>query len=572
MKFIFFASAIFSLFLFSSDTVLAADYEALTVCTEKTHAAFNEKMQSGELKSSEAVDAVTKSYFKDLRECYVTTDSLDLMPLQLRTEEEKVVFKEQNPLSGCLDDAGQLYQTEVGGCTTIYMDDIFDQGMSQAAAEKKLLDCSQGAVLDKHAERVAACYGNTEFGNIFDLPVLKKSISESMLDIKELVRKPEANQRAAECVADLFAAKKHEGDIATFERDVADCFAKEGFLNTADLYEKTAIIIDCSNESLQSVGVANVGDAFDEQNKKAQSYIEKCVIKKTSGVIAALAAVNVPFASGIYNVALYAQFLFTQPLLLIARRRRKSWGQVFNAFTKQPVDLGLVRLYDHANKKLLRSMVTGRKGTYLFLVEPGDYKVEVEKSGFSFPSTAAQHEKHESYYFGEKILVDSEDDVIDKQVPVDPKGLFVSIRAFKWRKWKYRFTLFVGFIAPLFSMLSFIIIPKWWTGLLLVVHVILLVLFMRLGIKKHKRYGTVYDENKKPTSGVVVSLFAKQYNKLVEYHVSDIFGRYFFPAAEGEFTIRYDKKGYKQKEIDVQVTREDMERGSIGITMVMEKT
>lgn len=571
MKFVFFVFAFFSFFLYSTATVSAADYPALTACTDKTNAAFNAKMQSGELKSSEAVDAVTKLYFKDLRDCYVTADALELMPLDLRTEEEKTAFKKDNPLSGCLDGAAKVYEKEASACSTIYMDDIFDRGMDEGEAKQKLLDCTQGAVLDKYAERTAACYGNTQYGNIFDLPVLKKSLSGSMLDIKELVKRPEANQRAAECIAGLFAAKKHEGDTATFEREVADCFAKEGFLNTADLYEKTAIVIDCSNESLQSVGVVKMGDAFDEQNKKAQTYIEKCIVKKTSGVIAALAVVNIPFASGIYNVALYAQFLFTQPLLLFARRRRKSWGQVFNAFTKQPVDLGLVRLYDHSNKKLLRSMVTGRKGTYLFLVEPGDYKVEVEKSGFSFPSTAAQHEKHESYYFGEKILVDSEDDVIDKQVPVDPEGLVISVKAFKWRKWKYRFTLFVGFLAPLFSVLSFIIIPKWWTGLLLVIHIVLLVFFMRLGIKKRKRYGTVYGEDKKPTAGVVVSLFAKQYNKLVAYHVSDIFGRYFFPAAEGEFTVRFDKKGYKQKEVDVHVTREDMERGSIGLKVVMEK-
>lgn len=571
MHIFFFVFALMCGFLFSSVSVAAIDYTALTACTDKTHAAFNEKMRTATFKSSEEADQATKAYLKELRECYLKADALELMPFELRTEDEKESFREQNKLFACFEDSANQYNQEVSGCGNKYWEDIFERGLTEQQAQENIRACTQGTALDMHAERVAKCYGQTEFGSIWDLPVLKTSLSNSLLDIKELVRRPDANQRAAECVNKLFAQGKHEGDAAIFERAVADCFSKEGFLNTADLYEKTAVVIDCANETFGSVGVKSFGDAFNPDDKKAEAYLEQCILKKTSGVIAALAAVNIPFASGIYNVALYAQFLFTQPLLLLARRRRKSWGHVFNAFTKQPVDLGLVRLFDYKNKKLLRSMVTGRKGTYFFLVDPGDYKVEVEKSGFEFPSSAAKHEKHEAYYFGEKIPIDSEDDVIDKQVPVDPEGFDLSIRAFKWRKWKYRITLFIALIAPLSSIFSFIVIPKWWTGILLLAHVLLLVLFIRLGVKRHKRYGTVYDEDKKTMSGVVVSLFSKQYNKLIGYHVSDIFGRYFFPAAEGEFTIRFDKKGFKQKEIEVKVTKDDLDRGSIGINAILEK-
>lgn len=548
------------------------DYTGLHACLDALTEDFQATMDLwAEIGSTvEKVTALTDTYRADTRACYVQFDAVSIMPYELRNEDEKKEFDAEHSLIACLRGAGDTQQEETEVCTDQYLDDVYDTNLSQYEASEKLNACILDRSVEAYTQKAFLCYENAEFGNIWDLPVLKKALSESILDTKEFYERPEAHQRAAECVVGLLDEQgNYTSDVATYERQVASCFEQEGFLNTAELYKKTAILIDCANESFESAGVEDVS-VFWRRDKKTEDFIEQCILEKTSPVMTVLAAANIPFASGIYNALLYLQFLFTQPLLLFARKRRKSWGHVFNVFTKQPVDLSVVRLFDHKQKRLVKSMVTGRNGSYLFLVPPGEYRVEVDKRGFSFPSAIARHEGHESYYFGEEIGVDSEDDVIDEQVPVDPEEASISVSKFKWRKWRYRITLFVAFLAPLFSALSFLLVPKLWVALLLVLHIVLLVIFIRLGLRRHKRYGVVRTKGGKVLSGVVVSLFSKEYNKLIEYHVTDMFGRYFFPAVEGEFIVQFKKDGLKEVKKDLTITANDLKKGSIGLDITLE--
>lgn len=550
-----------------------ADLDALSTCLEDVNNDFNSTMNlwAEQGTTEEKVNALTQDFYKDTRGCHDTHGSAELIPFELQTKQEQEVFLGEHTLFACLREGGVMHQVHVAECSETYLDDVFDKNIEEEQAALQLKQCSEGESLDALAEHTVNCYAYAEFGNIWDLPIMKKALSESFLDISRMVREPQSSQNVATCVVGLIEQEKHLGDIAEYEREVADCFASEGFLNSAELYNKTALLIDCSEESLETLGAHNITDVMSSNDKKVQSYVEQCIIRKTSPVLTALAAANIPFASGMYNVFLYLQFIFTQPLLLLARKRRKSWGQVFNAYTKQPVDLSVVRLLDAKTKKLRKSMVTGKKGTYLFLAPPGEYHVEVEKRGYSFPSGVAHHEKHESYYFGDSIGIDSEDDVIDKQVPIDPTETIFSISKFRFRKWRYRFTLFVGFLAPLFSIISFVLVPKLWVGLMVVVNVALLVVFIRLGLQRYKRYGVVRNNENKIMSGVVVSLFSKEYNKLIGYYVTDVFGRYFFPAVEGEFSIQCKKEGYEDIKKDFKITDQNLKKGSVGLDIIMKK-
>ena len=70
------------------------------------------------------------------------------------------------------------------------------------------------------------------------------------------------------------------------------------------------------------------------------------------------------------------------PNTAIGRRRRKKWGVIYNALTKLPVDLAIVRLMDQSGK-VIRSVVTDKEGRY-FIVGEGVYRVAVMKNGFVF--------------------------------------------------------------------------------------------------------------------------------------------------------------------------------------------
>ena len=67
--------------------------------------------------------------------------------------------------------------------------------------------------------------------------------------------------------------------------------------------------------------------------------------------------------------------------------------------------------------------------------------------------------------------------------------------------------------------------------------------------------------------GVFVSLFEKKFNKLLSYYVTDMFGRYFFPAEPGEYSVVLNRKGYQKKEILAQVAP----RHNIKIDVVLVK-
>ena len=54
-------------------------------------------------------------------------------------------------------------------------------------------------------------------------------------------------------------------------------------------------------------------------------------------------------------------------MFLFGRRKRAKWGVVYNALTKLPVDLAVVRLVDVKTGRVIRSRVTDSEGRYAFL-------------------------------------------------------------------------------------------------------------------------------------------------------------------------------------------------------------
>ena len=223
------------------------------------------------------------------------------------------------------------------------------------------------------------------------------------------------------------------------------------------------------------------------------------------------------------------------------------------------------------DKKVSKTIVTGRNGEYLFLPKPGNYILDVRKYGYIFPSENADLEMENEYQGGD-IMVDSADDVVNRYVPVDPEEKTVSKFKFNLRKWKKRLALLLGFSAPLFAMVVVVLIPKWWTLLLLLIHIILLFLFIRLSFaKKEPQYGRVSGFKNSALMGVTVSLFEKRRNRLIDYYVTDVFGRYFLPIAIGEYSVVFEKNGYERKQIDLNISSKEKDAKILKIDVALQK-
>ncbi|MBT7348797.1 carboxypeptidase regulatory-like domain-containing protein, partial [Candidatus Falkowbacteria bacterium] len=275
----------------------------------------------------------------------------------------------------------------------------------------------------------------------------------------------------------------------------------------------------------------------------------------TATSVASLATVGATGASGA-GVLTYLQFLFTQPLLLLTKKRRKGWGIVYDAASKKPVDLAVVRVYNAETKKLVRTKVTDKAGRYEFILKPGKYYIEVQKKDYKFPCkildkvTTDGH--FEDVYYGEVIEV-QERDAVSMPIALDPiklaqKGEKV-MKLFWFKKTQTLFTL----IAPVAAIVSFIINPTLKFGLLIVGQVALYFLFSRLAKgDKPKSWGIVRDlENKKTLSRTIVRVFETKFNKLLDTQVTDGKGRYAFLVGNQEYYVTAEKPGYYQKRSEV---------------------
>ncbi|OGH72055.1 MAG: hypothetical protein A2921_03255 [Candidatus Magasanikbacteria bacterium RIFCSPLOWO2_01_FULL_43_20b] len=436
-----------------------------------------------------------------------------------------------------------------------------------------ILDCQAEATWlytgDEYIAKLSECYQKNSLNWIWDMPALKQTLIDQFKDYTQLYS--EKSLQLWQCIGGTDKTYNYDEISAETEKALAKCFSDAGYLNIADVHSKSAVAIDCAQETIKTVEINGVKDIFGlikQKTPKQEAYLKQCIIKKTSPIVAGIAVVNVPFAAGLQNFLLYFQFTFTQFGLLFVRRKKQDWGRVYNSLNNQPLDLSTVRLYNK-DKVVVRTMVTGRDGNYLFLPTAGEYQLDVLKSDYDFPSDFKKIRPDKDDYLGGQIKIQRANEIIDKDVPMDPNLTLPSIKKFYWKKYKRRACVLIAFGAPLASLIFLLLVQIWWTYLLVGWNIITLCLFWRLNHKiKTTKFGVVYDEKtKKPLSGVFVSLFEKKFNKLLSYYVTDMFGRYFFPAEPGEYSVVLNRKGYQKKEILAQVAP----RHNIKIDVVLVK-
>jgi len=259
----------------------------------------------------------------------------------------------------------------------------------------------------------------------------------------------------------------------------------------------------------------------------------------------------------------FLQYLFTAPVLLFWRRKRKGFGTVYHAISRTPVDLAVVRLFlveDKANPslgRLVKSRVTDKQGRFFFLVQPGTYRLTVTKAGFRFPSEYLNGVKDDGtfldVYHGEFIEVTEKDAVITPNIPLDPAQV-TEVEKPKRVVWQGRLRLLQHFIAVsgvIVSVAVVIIRPTVLAAVMVFVQILVYLLARRLAKpRKPKSWGIVYDtETKRPLSNVVARIFEPRYNKLLDTQMTDSKGRYAFILGPSEYFAVFEKEGYRSTQV-----------------------
>jgi cysteine-rich repeat protein len=291
--------------------------------------------------------------------------------------------------------------------------------------------------------------------------------------------------------------------------------------------------------------------------KVAEAAANPVVQQQARNVVAptmtAIAVVNVVSVATTLPYLNLVFSLLAHPLLLIARRKRRRWGVVYNALTKLPIDLAIVRLVDMKTGRIIRSAVTDKDGRYFFIVGAGEYKLVAVKPGYVFPTSYLGGEKEDAQfidlYHGDVVRV-TEETSVTANIPLDPakaerKPWSISLGGAGRRLQKG-----LGLVTVLIMAVVFAISPSLTMGVLLAVNIVFYAIFSRLAIPpRPKNWGVVYDEaTKRPLSNVVVRIFETKFNKLLEAQVTDIRGRYAFLVGSNVYYVTYEKPGYQKQQ------------------------
>jgi hypothetical protein len=309
--------------------------------------------------------------------------------------------------------------------------------------------------------------------------------------------------------------------------------------------------------------------------ERAREFADNTIVEQRINDVAvptvtAVAVANVATgtATSALPFGLYLYTLLTHPTLLLGRRKRKQWGVVYNALTKLPVDLAIVRLLDAGTGRIVRTSVTDRFGRYEFIVAPGRYRLIAAKPRYAFPSVFLKDQKADlsmlDLYHGEDITV-GDAGVVAMNIPLDPADEQKTPARVVAEGIARRGRRTLSFASILLMAVAAIISPTELVIALLAANVLLFAFFERLAVGSRPRsWGVIYDaKTKKPIQNVIARIFDTRYNKLLETQVTGLGGRYAFLVGGNVYYVTYEKPGYdKQRKgpMDMTVTHQEDEK------------
>ncbi|MBM5789969.1 carboxypeptidase regulatory-like domain-containing protein, partial [Candidatus Parcubacteria bacterium] len=336
---------------------------------------------------------------------------------------------------------------------------------------------------------------------------------------------------------------------------------EEESANIVETAKKAAVVVASKLENVLNTPLTQTVQETLEIVRESET-VQKTVDIATP-TIAVTAGASVLVMTVAFDLLPFLHYVFTAPILLLWRRKRKGYGVVYHAVSRLPVDLAVVRLFlveDETKPgpgRLIQSRVTDKQGRFFFLIQPGSYRLTATKAGLRFPTDYLKEVRDDGTYLdvyhGELIRVTEQDAVITPNIPLDPveAGQTQSSTRAVWQarlRWLQRLVAVSG---VLISFAVLLIRPSVLAGAMMIVQVLVYLLARRLARpRKPKNWGIVYDrETKRPLANVVARVFEPKYNKLLHTVVTDTRGRYAFLLGPSEYYAVFEKQGYRPTQV-----------------------
>ncbi|MBI2100587.1 MAG: carboxypeptidase regulatory-like domain-containing protein [Candidatus Vogelbacteria bacterium] len=238
--------------------------------------------------------------------------------------------------------------------------------------------------------------------------------------------------------------------------------------------------------------------------------------------------------------------------VLRLKKRSQSWGVVYDAVTKRPLDPAYV--VARRGNEDAATAITDLDGRYGFFLPAATYTLVANKTHYRFPSLKLQgknrDELYEQLYFGEPLATES-GEVINRNIPLDPmafdwnefakqqQGFFI-LHSRRERRRALIYNSLFGFGAGL-ALYRLLFAPNWLSitvaGFYLGVFLLKYVWRARRPAVAVRRAATG-----QPVPFAVIRAFVPGVNQQVKSVVADMFGRFFLLTPPGEYYLTVEEK------------------------------
>jgi len=264
--------------------------------------------------------------------------------------------------------------------------------------------------------------------------------------------------------------------------------------------------------------------------------------------------------SGGFTFFLWLTLILSQPAFVAFRKRKSGFGIVFNSVTDEPEPLVAVRLRD-VHGVTAASAVTDAEGRYRIVAPNGEYYVEVDKVGFSYPSKRVTKERNGSVYdnvLPSSHIVIKEHGAITKNIPIDPLRPTES----SWLSWRPKLgkrTQYAIMVAgPALGIAIAIATNSILIWVVCAAYLAIIITRVLSFKPPQPPFGTIKDaESGKPLDRAMVRVFETRFNKLLETQITSPKGRYAFVVKKGSFRIWIKKQGYRSVILNFPAIRND---------------
>ncbi|NIM46854.1 MAG: hypothetical protein GTN40_01710 [Candidatus Aenigmarchaeota archaeon] len=211
----------------------------------------------------------------------------------------------------------------------------------------------------------------------------------------------------------------------------------------------------------------------------------------------------------------------------------------------------------------IQTVITGPDGRFGFVVSKGSYDIKAERTNYISPSKyilGKSDSLYDNLYFGDKIKIKEDKEVVNCNIPMDHYLLKVkgkiSFNLSSVRQFIAYLSLVLILISAFYALFLYNL-QKDRVFLSLSLLFFLLFIVNLRNLIKTKRFklslGLISDISGKPIEGATIKLIEKKTKKLIETRKSSPAGEYTFFVQPGKYILKTEKENYIFLDKEVKV-------------------